>query len=162
MKTKFSVLVLGTATMILVLVFVLGQSTTISTAAIHELTATEMAAVTGTGVCNDDVAHTSRNTNLKCNVGRKCNAGASAEDNDCGTDFTEYAADCSCSGPELSGSGSSGVPGCDEEDKDEARSIYHNCYCHNRSWPFHDECRDDEEPSENKARRCVTHTKTCK
>ena len=52
MKTKLSLLISSITTIALVLVVALSQSTTNSIGAIHELTVTEMEAITGTGVCD--------------------------------------------------------------------------------------------------------------
>ena len=150
MKTKLSLLISSIATIALVLAVALSQSTTNSIGAIHELTVTEMEAITGTGVCDQpkDVDPYKNPENGRCNVGISCDN----DDTPCGTDYMEYAKDCTCSGPSIKGGW-----GCKEKDKSNARSIFHNCYCKDR-WFNLDICKDDQDPSSDKARKCVIAT----
>ena len=149
MKTKLRVLVSSIAAMLFVLAFVFSQFTTNSSGKIHELTAAEMAAITGTGVCKEPEtkpAYYKPKHGWGCNVGTNCNHPNSAP---CGTDYTYYYETVVCSGATIHGGLACGL-----EDTSDSAHTKHDCYCKNHWFPWgQDKCQDDQTDSPGKAKR---------
>ena len=146
MKTKLSLLVSGITTIATILALALSQSTTNSSAVIHELTDTEMTAITGTGVCRD--AWEFQPSDKRIPSYGDCNSGPCDNDDDqCGTDYTYFAEDWRCWGAIAE----RGYNACEEFDTSNALWTKHNCYCKDRMFGS-DICEDDTEDSSFKAK----------
>ena len=130
MKTKLSLLVSSIATIALVFALVLSQSATHSTSAIHELTATEMAAITGTGVCKNSVLTKKSGTDTCSSTATTCHSSSP-----CGTDWTHYYENTTCSGSVIPRG-----PACGLEDTGTPFKTEYDCYCKNHWWPRSDRC----------------------
>lgn len=147
MKTKWNVLFPSTA-IALVLILALGQGTTDSANGIQELTATEMAAITGTGVCRQPKttsAYYDPEKGWGCNVNTNCVHPNSAP---CGTSYTYYYETDACSGAALQNAWA-----CSLLDTTDPASTSHDCYCKDSWFGRQDKCKDDQTDSPSKAKK---------
>lgn len=118
MKTKLRVLVSSIAAMLFVLAFVLSQFTTNSSGKIHELTAAEMAAITGTGTCKSSVT-TNASGSGTCNNGISCSSVSA-----CGTGWTHYYTNTTCTGSTITQG-----PACGLVNTGDPRRTEYTCEC---------------------------------
>ena len=126
MRLKLNVLVSSIATIALVLALALSQSTTNSTTEIHELTATEMAAITGTGTCKNSVVTSESGTDTCSSSSITCHSSSP-----CGTDWTHYYTNTTCSGSTIDHG-----PACGLIDTGTPLKTEYDCYCKNSLWPW--------------------------
>ena len=134
MKSKWNVLFPSTA-IALVLILALGQGTTNSANGIQELTATEMAAITGTGICKSSVV-TRASGSGNCNDGITCYT-----DGPCGTDWTYHYENTTCSGTAITSG-----PACGLENTGNPKKTDYDCYC-KTSWSGSRKCKTDSTDS---------------
>lgn len=135
MKTKWNVLISSTA-IALVLVLALGQGTTNSANGIQELTATEMAAITGTGTCKSSV-ETPESGSGSCNNGITCHT-----DGPCGEDWTFTYANTTCTGTPITSG-----PACGLENTGNPKKTEYDCYCKDVWYSGSDKCATDSTDS---------------
>ena len=130
MKSKLNMLILSIATITLVLGLALGHSRTVVTTEAHELTVSEMQAITGTGVCKssqetqESGSDTCSGSHIECST-----------DDACGSDWTKVYKHATCTGSTITSG-----PACSTVDSENPKKTKYTCYCKDNWWPIADKC----------------------